>query len=122
MIKQMFAFILCTFGVLTDIFLGFFFHTVADNWFHALMWCPVISHPGRLSRSTAHVVWKLYCGSQHYVPAAISAQQLSIPHLTILSKRPVDDSIHIYKTAKNKSTLGSAATNQQLKLKCTKMT
>ena len=24
-----------------------FFHTVADYWSHALIWCPVVSHPGR---------------------------------------------------------------------------
>ena len=77
---------------------------------------------GRLSRSTAHVVWKLYCGSQHNQLAAVSAQQLFIPPLTILSKRPVYDSIHIHKAAKNKSTLGSAATNQQFNLKYTNMT
>ena len=23
-----------------------FFHTAADYWFHALIWCPVVSHPG----------------------------------------------------------------------------
>ena len=93
-----------------------------------LFTCPMLTavsaatYSSRLSRSTAHVVWKLYCGSQHNQLAAVSAQQLFIPPLTILSKRPVYDSIHIHKAAKNKSTLGSAATNQQFNLKYTNMT